>query len=566
MKRTGGEALVEVLKRQEVNTIFCSPGTEWAPVWEALVKQHAQGNMQPAYFNCRHEMLAASAAIGYALKGGGLPAVLLHTSAGLLHGSMAIRGAYMTQVPMLVIAGESIRFTEDKKGQGHQWLHGLSDVGGPSRMAAPFVKWSQAVTSRETLAGTVARACQIARMDPQGPVFLSTPIEYLQEEMEEIMPHIPLPRACLAPDPADMEKIAGLLRESSHPVIITERVGAQPEAVHKLVELAEALAIPVFETSQSFINFPKEHPLHAGFDIAEALREADVVLVVAAGMPWNPARANPLSEAKVVFMDNQAPYQKFPYWNYRADLIVAADLLLALGALVEQVRTKKPALAVSARFDQLKARHDQMCAAWDQRARGLKERKPIDARWLCYAINEWLPPEVIVVRETTTHREVATQLIRRLEPGNLFFGNIRGLGSGMGVALGVKLASAGHPVVHLVGDGAFNYAPVPSALGFSQEYRLPVLTVLFNNGAYRAMQSAHLRLYPEGWASRTRTFYGVNIGPAPDYAQLMNAFNAYGEKVEEPGEIIPALGRARTEIQKGRSALLDVVLDSGDPR
>ena len=147
MAYTGGEAIVEVLKQQGVKAIFCSPGTEWAPVWEALAKLHAQGQKEPAYFNCRHEMLAVTAAIGYALKGRGLPAVLLHTSSGLLHGSMSIRGAYMTQVPMLVCAGESLRFTEGKgsKGQGHQWTHGLSETGGPSRMAAPF-----SMTSRLT--------------------------------------------------------------------------------------------------------------------------------------------------------------------------------------------------------------------------------------------------------------------------------------------------------------------------------------------------------------------------------------------------------------------------------
>src|SRR3972149_7225099 len=107
MAYTGGEAIVEVLKQQGVKAIFCSPGTEWAPVWEALAKLHAEGQEEPAYFNCRHEMLAASAAIGYAEKGGGLPAVLLHTAGGLLPCAMAIHGACIGQVPMLVLAGDS---------------------------------------------------------------------------------------------------------------------------------------------------------------------------------------------------------------------------------------------------------------------------------------------------------------------------------------------------------------------------------------------------------------------------------------------------------------------------
>ena len=102
MRYTGGEALVRVLKHQGVRAIFSSPGTEWAPVWEALARLRAEGDKELKYYNCRHEMLALSEAIGYAEKSGELPAVLLHTSSGLLHGAMGIRGAYMDQVPMVI--------------------------------------------------------------------------------------------------------------------------------------------------------------------------------------------------------------------------------------------------------------------------------------------------------------------------------------------------------------------------------------------------------------------------------------------------------------------------------
>jgi len=570
MRYTGGEALVEVLKRQEVKAIFCSPGSEWGPVWEALAKQHAQGDREPEYFNCRHEMLAASAAIGYAQKGGGLPAIMVHTAAGLLHCAMAIHGAYTDHVPMVVFAGESARFTEGEdteSNRGWQWLH-LSDVGGPSRMAAPFVKWTQAVTSRETLPGTIARACQIARMEPQGPVLLSIAKEYLQEELEESLPRIPILRSYSPPNPADVEKIAALLQGSQNPIIITERVGAQPQAVQKLVELAETLTIPVFESmTPESVNFPKEHPLHAGYDVTQAIREADVVLVVEAMHPWNPQLTIPRPDAHVLFIDHQAPYQQFPFWNYRSDMTVTADALLTLEALLASLKTKgRLEAARPGRAAAWQAKHEQMLAAWDQRAHQARQKQPIDPYWLCYAINAWLPPEVIVIQDTTTTNPAVNRLIRRIQPGNLYKGNVRGLGSGMGVALGAKLAAANQPVVHLVGDGSFNYAPVTSALGFAQEYHLPVLTIVFNNGSYRAMKSALLRLYPEGWATRTRTFYGAAIAPTPDYAQLMKAFDGYGEKVSDPEEIAPALSRAWSEIQQGRSALLDVILDAEDPR
>ncbi|MBI4287898.1 MAG: thiamine pyrophosphate-requiring protein [Chloroflexi bacterium] len=571
MKYSGGETLVRVLKKQGVKAIFSSPGTEWAPVWEALAKLHAEGDQGLTYYNCRHEMLAVSAAIGYAERSGEMPAVLLHTSSGLLHAAMAIRGAYMDHAPVVICAGESVRFTEGEdpeSGRGWQWLHSLSDVGGATRMVAPYVKWSQAITSRETLAGAVARACQIARMAPEGPVYFSVSKEYLQEEAEDTMPQIPFPQARVSPDPNDIDKIATLLIGSQNPMIITQKLGTDPEAVHKLVELAEALGAPVFESiTQDAVNFPREHPMHAGFDVTQAIRDADVVLAVAAITPWNPQRTGPPAEAKIVFIDKQAPYPRFPYWNYRADLIVPTEPFAALEALVGKVKAKRLDPSVrSKRFDSWKAKHDQMLVSWDNHARQARQKRPIDSHWLCCAINEWLPPDAIVVEETITHKLSISRFLRRVKPGNFIMGHAGGLGTGMGVALGAKVASPDRPVVHLVGDGSFNYNPVLSAFGFSQEYQAPVLTVVFNNGAYRAMQSAHLRLYPEGWASRTRTFYGVDIAPNPDYAQLAKAFDAYGEKVEDPDEIQHALGRAWAEIQRGRAALLDVVLDPQDPR
>ena len=99
--------------------------------------------------------------------------------------------------------------------------------------------------------------------------------------------------------------------------------------------------------------------------------------------------------------------------------------------------------------------------------------------------------------------------------------------------------------------------------------RFPFLQGLAINGIMSPeypMKSATLRLYPEGWATKTQTFYGAAITPTPDYAQLMKAFDAYGERVSDPNEIAPALSRAWAEIQQGRSALLDVILDTEYPR
>jgi acetolactate synthase-1/2/3 large subunit len=130
----------------------------------------------------------------------------------------------------------------------------------------------------------------------------------------------------------------------------------------------------------------------------------------------------------------------------------------------------------------------------------------------------------------------------------------------MGMALGMKCASPQKPVIALIGDGTFNYNPVVAALGFSQEYKMPTVTVIMNNGGYLSMKRGVTGLYPEGAAARDNRFFGASIAPNPRYAELAAAFDAYGETVEDPAQLEPALGRAFAAERSGRAALLDVRL------
>ena len=162
---------MKAIERSGVDYILSSPGSEWPPLWEQLAKQKAQGRPGPQYVNTRHENLAIGMAMGYAKATGRLPAVLLHTTVGALHGAMALRAAYHEQVPMLVCAGESVGFGEGGgEYVGFQWQRFLADRGGPARMADPYVKWSFGVNTKVVLPGSVHRACQLAMASPQGPV------------------------------------------------------------------------------------------------------------------------------------------------------------------------------------------------------------------------------------------------------------------------------------------------------------------------------------------------------------------------------------------------------------
>ena len=111
----------------------------------------------------------------------------------------------------------------------------------------------------------------------------------------------------------------------------------------------------------------------------------------------------------------------------------------------------------------------------------------------------------------------------------------------------------------LEGDGSFNYNPVLAAFGAAQEHNLPFITIVFNNGCYAAMKG-HQRYYPSGFSVTQNKYYGVNFGPTPDYAKLVEAYDGYSETVEDPSDVGNSLKRAINETVGGKVTLLDVRL------
>ncbi len=556
---TGAEAFLRVLSGMGVERIFASPGSEWSPVWEALAKPDESA---PAYLSSRHEEIALAMASGYAKATGKLPGVMIHTTVGALHGSMALRGALHEQVPMVVFTGESIAYGEDDgPDPGGQWLRFLSDVGGPARLVDRCVKWSFGVNDRRILVSTVQRACQMAMSSPRGPVFVSLPMEYLFDKvtretpLKASMPSLP------SPDPKGIDELANLLRTAGNPVIVSENAGRTAGVVNRMVELAELLDAPVVETrSSGYFNFPRDHELHGGFDPGEFMADADVVCLVGATQPWHPASAPAAPGAKVAALDEEPLHMELPYWGFQLDLSIVGELEASLAALVERLG-RDGVRGDEERRARLREKGAVRRAAWVRQARSLESREPIDTNWVMYQLNRVIPDDAYLVEETITHRMAVHQYLDRVRPGNFFSGCIGGLGTGLGTALGVKAAHPDKPVVLVIGDGSFNYNPGIAGFGFAQEFRMPILIVLMDNHGYKSMKRGVPAYYPEGWAVRTNQFVGTSIAPAPDYAAIARAFDGFGERVQRPDTVGPALERGLQAAREGRLALVDVWLE-----
>lgn len=559
---TGAEAFLRILSGMGVERIFASPGSEWSPVWEALAKPDES---LPAYLSSRHEEIAMGMASGYAKASGKLPAVMMHTTVGSLHASMALRAALHDQVPMVVFSGESIGFGEaEGPDPGGQWLRNLADVGGPARLVDRCAKWSFGVNNKYILPSTIQRACQLAMTSPRGPVFVSLPMEFLFDKVTydgQMVPGFPLPAA---PDAGGIRELAGLLAKAKKPVIVAEEAGKTKGIVAKLVEVAELLRLPVVETrSTGFVNFPRTHALHGGYDPTEYLGEADLICFVGAVAPWHPASTKLAPGAKLVVLDEDPVHMHLPYWGYQPDLSIPGDLEISLNLLLEEIRkvVSQDDSDRDRRAKEIAAKNEARRRSWKEEARGLEKQEPIDTRWVVYQLSQVLPDDVMLVEETITHRLALHQQLDELKPGAYFKGCIGGLGTGLGTALGVKAANPDRPVVLVIGDGSFNYNPGIAGFGFCQEYGMPILTVLMNNHGYKSMKRGIPEYYPQGWAVRNQKFVGTSIAPAPDYAAIARAFDGFGERVQKPADVKPALERGLKAVNEGRLALVDIWLE-----
>ena len=565
----GAETLLRALRGMGVERIFASPGSDWAPVWEALAQADAASEF-PSYTSSRHEETAIAMASGYAKATGRLPAVILHTTVGALHATMAMRAALHERVPMVVLAGESVAFAAPGAPEvGRQWLRLLADNGGPARLVESCAKWSFGLNAGVTLGASIVRACQLAMAAPRGPVFASVPVEMLIAPAQGELPAATAYPKMAVVDSASARELAADLIAARNPIIITEEVGKSPAAVQRMVELAEALGAPVFEGwHPDYVNFPRGHPLYGGIAVEEMpalVEESDFVLLVEAVAPWHPPGSLPRAGTRVAILGEDPLHSRLPVWNFRADLVLAGETGASLAAIVEEVRRALPAGSRGTATERWRERNARVRKSWRDQALACARREPIDTRWVMHELNAVLPQDAIVVDETITHRNDAHRLLDRLEPGGFYEASYGGLGMGLGTALGIKAAYPARPVVVLIGDGAFHYNPVVASFGASQEHGLPVLVVLFDNSGYLSQKGDVVHEFPQGQAVKSGRFVGTSIWPRPDYPLLARAYGGWGERVESPHDLREVLARGLAAAAHGQLALVHVVLAPVNP-
>jgi len=567
---TGAEAFLEQVRALGVvRYLFANTGTDHGPIIEALAKSAREDPRDIQPIVVPHELAAVSMAHGYYNVTQKPQMVLVHTLPGTANALGGMINAQASNVPLFLVAGRTPITEGELRGGKSQNIHWRQESRDQGNLVREFVKWDYEVRTNHNLAAVVSRAYKIAMSEPRGPVYLSLPREWLCETFEPV----PRPAAPLAPatkiqaDPAALERAADLLIAAENPLVATKYLGRNPEAVQHLIELADLLAIPVVQ-QPVFVNFPADHVLALGTHTLTHAKNADVLFFIDIDVPWEPPHRSLLrADVKIIHLERDPLFTSIPGWNFPADLPIAGCSEISLPVLISIIRAKLAAGAVpqskiDERRKRVEAEHHALVRDVETSIEAVKSQKPISPLWVSKCIGDAVDNKTIIVNESVTSR--LAEVIRLNRPGSLFGTPPSGhLGWGLGAAIGTKLGAPDATVIAAEGDGSYMFS-APTACHFTcQKYRIPFLTVVFNNQAWNASINAAKGLYPDGIAQKTRNFPGCDLSPSPHFELTAQACGAYAERVEEAEELPRALERALKVVkEEGRQALLNVICKS----
>ncbi|HWG03618.1 MAG TPA: thiamine pyrophosphate-dependent enzyme, partial [Beijerinckiaceae bacterium] len=357
------------------------------------------------------------------------------------------------------------------------------------------------------------------------------------------------------PSALSIEKAADMIAGAERPLVIAGRCGRLPGAFDALGSLASDCALPV--VSGPALNIASSHPMNLGFVTRSLLGSADVILVLDAPVPWVPNAMQPAPLAKLIHIAHDPFFADYPLRSFAMDLAIAGDPVAAISllhvALRERLRNKR-AIVDNRRRDiaDMRRRVDEDRAAFLARAASMR---PIHPAFVAKALNEVKAKDAIIVEELGA----AFPFLDLDVPGTFVSGTSGALGMGLGQALGAKLAAPERQVIATVGDGSYMFG-VPSAAHFvAAAENLPTLTMILNNAQWGAVRRATTAMYPDGLAAKANSLPIVDLTPSPAYEKIIEAFDGVGEKVEEPGKLVAAIGRALDKVATGTPVTLNVI-------
>ncbi|MGB7974213.1 MAG: thiamine pyrophosphate-binding protein [Roseiarcus sp.] len=531
MTRRARDVLIDILRDEGITHVFGNPGSTEMPLMDALVDAP-----DIRYVLGLQEATAVGMADGWALATGRTAFVNLHAMGGLGNAMGVLVASKASETPLVVTAGQQ----DTRHLMTEPWLSG--DLVA---LAAPVTKWAKELRRGDDVGPALRRAFSLARTPPCGPVFLSLPMDILDQDVNHPTPPASSPpRLGPSPDAAQLAETLAALDPDRVVVLLGDDLPAAASA--GLVAFAEAGGFPVWGTQlTSRTAFPSHHPCWAGVlkpdfaDMRAHLQSAQAIVLVGGrafvAYPYREAEPVPEGIAVLHIADNPEAFGR----EHAANMALLGDISQTLAAvaqrLAERVDKKKVATRLAARgAHRREAREAARKAILAERASG-----PLSADAAVLAALDALPEDAIIANDSAaTFGRV--QDLMTTEPGRYFFARGGVLGCSMPAAVGASLATKGW-VVAFVGDGGAMYSP--QALWSAAHNKTRTIFVIFNNRRYGVLQNVARSLgYANAKAGR---FVGMDVvDPAIDFQALSVSMGVSAERADDRDAIGAAIGRA----------------------
>lgn len=541
---TGGRAVVESLRAEDVSCVFGLIGSATMEVFDALYDAN-----DVRFIGIRDERTGTHMADAYARVSGKAGVILAgQNGPGVTNLVTGLAQASAAFSPVIAIAG--------MLSSAHQYRGAFQEVDQQS-LAMPITKKTWTVNRTERIPEMFREAFRTAMTPRRGPVQLNLPRDVLSESAEFEAPGDPAAYRVQVTPQGDSDQIAeaaNLLANAERPLIVAGAGVKWSRGHGATLALAELLNAPVAAAAGHSDTIPNNHPLFAGgvgprgnVVASDMAREADVILALGTRLGFNStfySYDNLNRNAKIIQVEIEptAIGRHFPVsigiWGDAAK--VAAQLTREIQGLKRNAKAEKWKSDFQAKRKKMLEERDEKGAAMTT---------PIQPQTLFKVLRGVLPTNAIVTIDAGTLCLQATDALYHLEPpaflSPLDFGLV---GFSYAAGLGAKAAAPDRPVVSLMGDGGFGMTM--TELSTAVSCGLNTVTIVMNNHCWGA-EKAYQRDFFDG------RYIGADV-KNPPYDKVAELYGAKGYRVERPQDIGPTVEAA---LACGKPAVVDVQID-----
>ncbi len=418
-----------------------------------------------------------------------------------------------------------------------------------------ITKWCEQVSLADAVPDAMRRAFTQVRNGRPRPVLVEIPSDVMGEDVPEPLVYKPAPRARSGPDPEAVAQVADELVKAERPVIYVGQGVHYARAWQPLRELVELLEAPVTSSLEGKSGFPEDHPLSLGAGsraipkpVRAFLDRADVIFGIGCSFATtNYGVRLPRKGPKYIqaTLDAADLNKELPIEH-----ALLGDADLTLRALLAEVKDRlggKPRGRAGAIAAEIASLRDEWLTDW--RPKLECNEAPLSPYRVIWDLMHTVDLEnTIITHDAGSPRDQMAPFWRATAPlSYIGWGKTTLLGTGLGYAMGAKLAKPDKLCINVWGDAAIGFTGMDFETAVRE--RIPILSILLNNFS----MAIELKVM----AVATEKYRSTDI--SGNYADMARAFGGYGERVTEPGEIIPAIKRGIAQTREGRPALLEFI-------